>query len=304
MRNLRRVWPVAILLLVSAFWGFHAVVGKAALAELSPLPLTVWRFTFGALLYAPFARRFIHIFRLPAKQFWQLAFSGLCLSVVYPLFYYQSLRHLSPVESLLLVNTAPLLAAVVSWAALREHLSRWEWLGIVVSFLGIAVLVIGQPAGQASTLGIVLALVGAAAFATYTVASRSLFQTLPLFDVLLATSVWGAVQLWIIAGLSGQWGLVAGALTHLTRAGWAEFLYIVLIVSTVSYVLYGIGLRRLPAGVASALTIYPQVVFAALFQWFWLGLAPTLLTGASALLILGGTAITRIKRSRLRPERT
>jgi drug/metabolite transporter (DMT)-like permease len=104
--------PLLALLLVSALWGSHPVVGKLVEHQLSPLPLTVWRFTLGAALYLPIFKKLPAIMRLPRRQFWLLALSGLMWAVLYPLFYYQSLRILSPIESLLLVNTSPLIAAL------------------------------------------------------------------------------------------------------------------------------------------------------------------------------------------------
>lgn len=285
--------PLLSLLLVSAFWGGHAVVGKAVEHQLAPLSLTVWRFTLGALLYLPWAGRMKRVFRLPRRLFWQLALSGLAWAVLYPLLYYQSLTTLAPVQALLLVNTSPFLAALLGWVFLRERPGRWQWIGICVSFAGVLVMVFDEWAGSFSMHGLLLALLSALAFAVYTVSSRALFQTLPLFDVLVGTSFWGAVMLWLITAFTGQTHAVAVALAGLTTNGWLEFLYIVLFVSTISYVLYGYGLRRLPAGMSSALTFYPQVVFAALIQWVGLGIIPTWQTALSAAFIFAGTAFMR-----------
>lgn len=283
------------LLLVSAFWGGHAVVGKAVEQQLPPLPLTVWRFTLGAVFYLPLAGRMRNLFRLPRRLFWQLALSGLAWAVLYPLLYYQSLKTLAPVQALLLVNTSPFVAALLGWAFLRERPGRWQWTGILVSFVGVLFLVVDQWSGQLSLQGVLFGLLSAAAFAVYTVSSRALFQTLPLFDVLIGTSFWGALLLWLITLLSGQTHTVALALSSLNTTGWLEFLYIVAIVSTLSYVLYGYGLRRLPAGISSALTFYPQAIFAALIQWIGLGISPTWQMGVSALFIFTGTAFMRKK---------
>lgn len=287
--------PLLALLFVSAFWGGHAVVGKAVEQQLSPLPLTVWRFTLGALFYLPLLGRLKRILRLQRRLFWQLALSGLAWAVLYPLLYYQSLRTLAPVQALLLVNTSPFLAALLGWAFLRERPGKWQWAGILVSFTGVIVMVVDEWSGSLSLVGVLFGLLSALAFAIYTVSSRALFQTLPLFDVLIGTSFWGALMLWFITLVSGELHPVAGALTALNADGWLEFLYIVLIVSTVSYVFYGYGLRRLPAGISSALTFYPQVVFAALIQWIGLGIVPTWQTGVSALFIFTGTALMRKK---------
>jgi drug/metabolite transporter (DMT)-like permease len=157
------------------------------------------------------------------------------------------------------------------------------------------ILVAGKWGGQAPMTGLLVALLAAIAFAAYTVASKSLFQALPLFDVLVGTSVWGSLFLWIYVLVTGQAVQVVEALAPLSVAGWLQFLYIVAVVSTLAYVLYGYGLRNAPAGIASAVTFYPQALFAALIQWVWMGIVPGAITLVSAVFILGGTLLMRLK---------
>jgi drug/metabolite transporter (DMT)-like permease len=293
------IWPLLALILVSAMWGSHAVVGQSVESHFNPLSLAVWRFTLGAIFYLPLLGRFRQIFHLPGKRLGQLALTALCWSVIYPLLWYQALLFLSPVQSLLLVNTSPILASLISWLVLKERLALRDWIGILVSFLGVVILVMGGWSHTSSLVGVLVALAAALAFALYSVSSRSLFQALPLFDVLLATSVFGAVLLWIVALCTGQVLQVATSVANLPGRSWVELLYIVIIVGVVAYMLYGYGLKRLPAGISSSITFYPQVIFAAVIQWIWFGMTPSPLTWVSAVLILGGTALmTRGKRKR------
>lgn len=286
-----RLIPLLTLLLVSALWGAHAVVGKAVEAQLDPNALTLWRFTFGAICYVPWFGHLKPLWSLPGRRKLHILFTGLSFSVFYPLLYYQSLSLLTPVEALLIVNTAPFMAALFSRVLFNERLSGTTWAGIVIAFGGVVVLVAGQLRTHFSVMGLILALGSAAAFAAYTVASRSLFRQFPLVDVLTATSVVGAVSLWILVPLVTPLRSLLTALLPLSGAGWLELAYIVLIVSTLAYALYGFGLKRLPTGIASALTFYPQVIFGALLQWVWLGTPPGLPVYISALLILGGSAV-------------
>lgn len=281
--------PILALFIVSAVWGSHPVIGKAVESQLSPLALTVWRFTFVLVLYFPFWPRIRHIVLLGKRTLWRLAFTSLCWSMLYPLFYYQSLKTLSPVDALLLVNMAPLVAALFAFLFLRERLRKMEWAGIVVAFGGVLLLMGRQVELHTSWMGFLLALLATVSFAAYSVSSRRLFQELALFDVLLATSIMGAVFLWVYTLLVGQFVPVAGALWHINASGIWQFGYIALFVSTLAYILYGYGLGKLPAAVSSAITFYPEVVFAALIEWAWFGQVPTGWSVAAALCILAGT---------------
>ncbi len=293
----RRWLPILALLLVSAFWGGHSVIGKIVEQQMSPLALTVWRFTFGGLLYLPLGLRLVRFRGWTARLFWQVALTGLLWAVLYPLFYYQALRSISPVQSLLLINTSPLFVVMFSRFLLKERIHLLQALGILVAFLGIVWMTVGQWGNTTSLAGILLTLFAAIAFAGYTVSSRALSK-LSLFDLLAATSLWGAVDSWIITVVSGQTNEVWHALSDLNQAGWLEFLYIVLIVNTLAYVLYLYGLRRLSTPVSSALTFYPQVLFAALLQWVWFGTPPAGSVVISAIFILGGVLLMNLRLQR------
>lgn len=299
--NRMRWWPVALLLMVSAIWGGHAVVGKTLEQQWSPLDLTVWRFTLGAVCYAPLYPGLIRrIFRLPGRTFWQLALTGLLWAVLYPVFFYGSLRLVTPAESLLLINSSPLFAALFGRLLLGERLAPVQGIGMAISFAGVVWAAAGQWEARSSALGVALAVMAAGAFAAYTVSSRSLSRKLSMPDMVAATSLWGAIDCWIAAAAAGRAGEMAGALRSLNGEGWQELLYVVVIVNTVSYFLYAYALRRSSAAMCSALTFYPQFVFAALFQWIWLSIEPSAGVIASACLVLGGMAVMNLSVGRKR----
>ncbi len=292
-----RYVAVMALLLVSAFWGGHSVIGKVVEAQIPPFALTVWRFTLAGVLYLPLLYRLLRARHWTAQKFWLVALTGLFWAVLYPLFYYQALTMINPVQSLLLINTAPLFVLLLSRVFLKERLAVMQVMGIIVAFLGVVWMTVGHFGHAASLPGILLTLVAALAFAGYTVTSRAL-SGVSLLDLLAASTLWGALDLWVLAFVTGRAGAVWGALGGLNAAGWAQLLYIVLIVSSLAYVLYLFGLRRLTTPVASALTFYPQVVFGSLMEWVWLGDRPTLAVLVSAVLILGGVVLMNLRRRR------
>lgn len=289
---MKRLAPYAVLLLVSAIWGAHAVVGASVIAALSPLALATWRFTLTAVLYAPVLIPALRRVRTLSRGDWGLLLAAsLCSAVLYPLFYYQSLATLPPVESLLIINAAPVLTALFGYFLYRETLTRGQVVGLAVALMGVVIISSQAVArGDQSIAAIGDAAIGTAAFALYTVLTRRLFRRLPLFDVLAVTSLLGAVMLWVVLVVTRDFP-VATALASLNVHEWFALLFIVIFVSTIAYILYGYGLARLPAGVSAALTFYPQAVFAALLQWVWLGRAVTLITVAGGAVILTGSVV-------------
>lgn len=287
--------PIFLLILVSAIWGIHAVVGKAVESQLGPFPLTVLRFTFGALFYTPMIAKIIN---MPRKVLGQLILAGLFWAVLYPLFFYESLRFITPVESSLFINTSPLISALLGGLLQRERLDRTQWLGIGIAFLGVVINSLSQWQMKGSIIGIIFIIAAAASFSGYTVISHKLAKNLTLLDMVGATSIFGMLELWILTIGSGHVQSTFQALAHLNLQGWGELFYVVVIVSVVSYLFYGFGLKRLPSAVSAALSFYPQIVFVALTQWIWLGITPTWITLICAGLILGGVLIMQTSAKR------
>jgi drug/metabolite transporter (DMT)-like permease len=290
-----------ILLAVAAIWGIHGVIGKSIGNHMEPFPLTLWRFTFLVIFYIPWLHRLPSILRLGWPVFIRIAVSGCCITFLFPFFFYESLQTLSPVASLMLINTSPFFAALLGRCFYKESLSWISCIGMLVSFTGTLVLIMDQWTVNTSMYGVLCGLISAVAFAVYTVSSRKLFQALPFSDVLMATSIIGAVCLWIITPFMGGFDKAVSSLAALPVLYWADLAYIVVFVSLLGYALNGFGLKRLPSGISSTLTLYPQPIFAAIVQWGWLDISPTLSTILSGILIFGGTAVMRFGHTKNKP---
>ncbi|WP_199614122.1 DMT family transporter [Paenibacillus alkalitolerans] len=288
------LWAYIALLVLAFIWGLHGVVGKSLEARMNPLSLTVWRYTFTTICYSLiWAGSIRRIFSYDWRTLVQLALAGVLIVVIYPLFFYQSLPFLTPIESLVIMNTSPLLAALMAFGFLRERINAWGWAGIAVSFGGIALLIRGESSFQGTLYGFALCAVGALAFAGYVVLTRRLMQTVALKEMLTGTTVIGTICLWLLAAVQGELQGVWVPIFNLNGSGWFELLFVVLFVSVLGYALNAYGAKRLPGGIAAAVSLYPQPAFAALFQWVWFGLVPTVWSVASALLVFGGVALSK-----------
>lgn len=97
-----------------------------------------------------------------------------------------SLALTSVAASVVLVNTQPVVVAVLSATLLREPPSRRQWLGILVAMLGALVIALpdfggGMGSGSRALLGDLLAVAGAITAALYFLAGRRLRATLDLW---------------------------------------------------------------------------------------------------------------------------
>ena len=108
------------------------------------------------------------------RAYKSIGWSGLVAAVIlgagYPT-YVLALLNTTIANALFLLSTAPLLAAILGWVILREHVHRSTWGAIAGTVLGVLVMVVEGIHGG-GLFGNVMALATALLFAAYTIALR------------------------------------------------------------------------------------------------------------------------------------
>jgi drug/metabolite transporter (DMT)-like permease len=135
-------WRVDYLIL-AALWGSSFLFMRMGAFEFGPL-LTAWGRVFVATLFlGPLMLRKGHwqIF----KENWKLVlgFGAFNSALPFALFAY-AILHISTGLSAILNAAVPLFAAVVAWVWLGDRLNRWRIAGLVIGFMGVALLANNQ----------------------------------------------------------------------------------------------------------------------------------------------------------------
>ena len=198
----------AVLLTVGA-WASAFPLIKIGLTGLEPLPLASARFALAAAI----ALVWLTIFRpkLPS-----LRDAGLFLATgAAGIAFYNALLNsgqqtVSAGAASFLINTGPILTALLASLFLRERYGLWGWIGSAIAFAGAAIIAAGQSGGLRLGAGASLILGAALCQASYFVLQRPL---VPRYGALACTAYT------IIAGalLLSPW--LAGATQSLMAAG-------------------------------------------------------------------------------------
>lgn len=233
--------PYFVLGLAVVFVSFGSILIR--LAHAPALAVSFYRIFFAALCLAPFAadqaRRSWPA--LPPRQGAALVAAGVALALHFAT-WVASLDYTSIASSVLLVNTAPLFAVVLSRVFLGEPTSRVVLGAIGLALAGAAIIAAGDWASSPSTLGgNALAVAGAAALALYHVIGRALRQALPLNAYVFGVWSVAAVTLALIATSFGT--PLSG---HPPRT-LAIFLLLGLVPTLAGHGLVNRSLRALPA---------------------------------------------------------
>ncbi|MCC7369487.1 MAG: DMT family transporter [Chloroflexi bacterium] len=200
-----------------------------------------------------------------------------------------------------LANASPLMVALGVILLLRERLAVRVLAGLVIGFLGVAIVALrgGVDASGLSLLGVMLSLVSSGTWALYTVLARRLSAGHDLIAVCAATSLLGALPLALVVGVEGEIGRLLTAST----ATYLSLLWCGVIATGATFTAWVMLLRRINATrVASFQYMIP--LGAQVMAFLIGGELPTLMAAAGALMIVGGVAVANSATLAPRKSRT
>ncbi len=279
----------AIMTVLCLIWGLQQVVLKLAAADVTPLMLIALRSGAAAVLVWLLMRWRGERIDL---ALWR---PGLVVGTLFGVEFVlvgEGLRFTSASHMVVLLYTAPIFVALgLHWKLPAERLSRVQWAGIGLAFVGIVVTFAGRGGAAADAdwsrvlWGDLLALLAGAAWGATTVAVRlSRLASAPATLTLLYQLVGGFAVLIVAAGLLGQWRF------NPTPVAWLGLFFQAVVVSFFSYLTWFWLLKRYLAsrlGVFSFLT----PLFGMLFGVWLLGEPLEASFVAGTVLVLAGVAV-------------
>lgn len=272
------------LLLLAIFWGSALPGIKLGLEGLSTPHLTLVRFVVASLCFVPYlllTRRRLLPQREDVSYFFLLGLSGI---TVYHLALNFGQAHFTSGAASLIVSSAPALTAVVSYVLIGERLSPLGWLGIVVSFAGVSLIMMGDNPELSFNPWALLIFISALATAFYAVLQKRMFSRYSAVQV-AAFSTWaGTVPLLIFLP-----GLPTG-LAHAGTMPIVAAVYIGIFPAALAYAQFSYAISVAPVTLVAA-HLYMVPVFSFLFGWFLLGEVPTVITFLGGAVVIAGLAV-------------
>ncbi len=199
---------IYLLLVLSAIlWGGQPTVIKGLVKELSPILITFYRYlVISAILLVILCINGKGRIAVPrGRQVLILAAMGLSGITLNNIFQFSGLQYSTAINCSLVSSTTPALTAILAFVSLREKLHLIQWIGIIVSFLGIFVLVTRGSLEVITTLsfnyGDILFFGSQVCWAIYTVLGRKIMYELSP----MATTAWAGLAGAALTGLYAAW---------------------------------------------------------------------------------------------------
>jgi drug/metabolite transporter (DMT)-like permease len=264
--------------------------------------IAAWRLTIATLVLAPLTwkRCAPEIKGLRLKQIGLMALSGVLLALHFAS-WISSLEYTTVASSVVLVTTTPLWVGLLSPLILRERLTKYVKIGLLVAMTGGGVVgvseacdfstghLVCEPFGAAmqssAMTGNGLALVGAFCAAGYLLVGRSLRARLSLLAYIFLVYGTAAIALLIGVFFSGN------SLTGYPSQTYLWFAALALIPQLLGHSIFNWSLKYFPAAFVSV-TLLAEPVGSILLAFLLLSETPGYLELAGGFIILAGIYIS------------
>ena len=271
----------------TVFWAANIVAGKEAVSGFGALGLAQLRLAGAALLFAVLflAWRGWPQFRFSGRQWLVLlgvAFNGLTLNQIC---FINGLARTSVAHTGLIVALGPVMTLALSCLMRLEPLTLSRLFGMLISFLGVAMLTLaGRETGStAHWQGDLIVLAGSASFAFYTIQVKEIANQ---YDTLTLNTVTFALGCVLMVPFA------AGSVTHIrwarvTPGAWGGLAFMIVLGTVVAYLFYAFALTELAASRVAAFNYLQPVVAALLGAWLLAEKITLRVIVSGALILLG-----------------
>jgi drug/metabolite transporter (DMT)-like permease len=281
---------LAALVITTVFWASAFAGIRAGLDAYGPGQVALFRFLVASAVLAAYAA--LARMRLPERRDLPAVFlAGLLAFAVYHVALNYGEVTVSAGSASILIATAPVFTALLAVAFLGERLRALGWFGMGVSFLGSAMISLGEGEGLSLDARAALILLAALSTSIYFVLQKPYLEK---YGALAFTTyaIWAGTLLTLVY-LPGLLSEVQTAPLGTTLA----MVYLGVFPTAIAYITYAYAFSRLPAARAASF-LYVIPVMAYVIAWLWLGEIPTLLSVVGGVVTLAGVLLVNIRRRR------
>jgi drug/metabolite transporter (DMT)-like permease len=277
------------LVVAIMMWSGNAVIARAAmLADVPPITFNFIRWFLACLIFVPFSARGVWRHRrIFMEKWWYFAALGFASVTCFNTFFYIGLKQTTAIQGSLIQSVLPVLVLILVVTVLRERISGLQIMGVILSILGAAVILLRGDPEVALTLrlnpGDLWCLTAVIFWAFQLLLLRWKPPQIAMPEFMTVVIGWGVV-LMIPAWL---WEMSTGAELILTDTNLMFLAYVAIVASVFGTTLFNSGVIRVgPATSGYFGNLYP--VFAAILAVLLLDESFEWYHGVGGALVLGG----------------
>jgi drug/metabolite transporter, DME family len=240
-------------------WGANAVILKFLTGAMPIAILNASRLVMASALFLVIVgvlRRNRGVPKLPPRVWLGVAIAGFVGTSLYQFLFANGIKLSSASLTAMVSSTNPVWIGVIG-TFLGQQLSRWQFIGIPVTILGVALLSWQSIAtANVAPLGVGLLILSNIAWAVYTVASRGLFKYLPPLEFTAFSFALGALP--YVLFTVGEW--FKPEVAHISSLAWGWVVLSAIVAQVIGFIGWFVGTERLGAARVSVLLNITPVV--------------------------------------------
>ncbi len=260
----KKLMVYGIVLLSMFFWSLTYIWYKIVFTELTPITVMTFRLGISSIFLLLFSKLTGRL-QIPEKSDFLWFFA---LSVFQPLLYFlgesYGVRLVSPTIAAVIISTIPVFTPVVAYIFYRDKISALNIFGIIISFFGVLLVILGRNLKfEGSIMGIMYlsgALISALGYSVIIVKLTRKYNTLSIIS-------WQNLLGWLLfLPLFFIFDFENFKTAEFTQPVILNLLYLALLGSTVAYIFFTYGIKNLGITRASLFTnLIP--IFTAIFAY-------------------------------------
>lgn len=233
-----------LLSLATIFWGIQPLCIKILIANWTPASLTCLRYLFISMIlffiiYLRHEKKFIP----PKNCIIPLLLMGLTGIAINNISQFTGLKYSTITNCTLIAATGPAVTALLSAIFIRERLKLLQWIGIVISFVGV-IFLITKGSWEILTNfkfnpGDILFFTCQIVWAAYSIIGLRVMKHLSAIAVTAWSGLLGSIEVALFALFTNQLGYV-----NLDISGWSSFAFVVLCGGVGSMLFWNIGVKN------------------------------------------------------------
>jgi drug/metabolite transporter (DMT)-like permease len=279
------------LLLAMIFWAFSFIWFKEANKTLDPITIVFIRLALSVILLTTFlliTRGFMKIQKHDRKLF-------LMLAVFEPFFYFLGesfgLTYVSATVCSVLISTIPVFATIGAWIIFSERLSRINYAGIILSFIGVLVFILNKDGSISFNIkGLALLMLAVFSAVGYNLTlSKLVGNYSPVYIVLIQNVIGAALflPLFLIFELNDL------SNTHFSLKMFIPILELSVFASCGAFILFAYSVKKM--GITKANVFTNSIpLFTALFSFFLLGEKLTFQNFTGMVIVIAGIIMSQM----------
>jgi len=295
MKN--RLWITLVLLLTIVLWASAFVGIRIGLKSYSPGALAFFRFMIASLcmggLYAIRSQRSV----IPLRHCFELGLIGLLGIGIYHVSLNYGEMVVSAGIASFIIGFGPVLTVLLAVFFLKERLSLGAWIGVVISFAGLFLMMDSEGHSAEMSVGVWAILVAAFMSAIHTVAQKRYLVRYHPIEV-TAWILWGGT-LSMVYFLPALWLDMQQASFQATVA----VVYLGIFPAAIAYLAWGYVLQHM-SGSQASLYLYAMPMITTALGIVCLDEKPSLLSLLGGFISLVGAMVAHIYRHKLQPMET